>query len=99
MPWLNEEGKGYKEALEIYQNVSNLDLPPDWIHFTQMMRAAASVVANIAEEIGRFSGEPTPDAVRFSSFARGSLHEVGAFLDIGVIDGILTKSQAEKIKT
>ena len=99
MPWLNEGSKGYKEALKLYEAIVALCLPSTWVHYTQLLRAAASVVANVAEEIGRFSGEPTPDAARFFTFARGSLHEVGAFVDIAFIDGFLEESEVEDLKS
>jgi len=98
MPWLNEGAKGYKESLALYRQIKELDLPTDWIHYNQLMRSAASVVANIAEEVGRFHGRPSDDASRFSTFARGSLHEVGAFLDIAVIDGVISNKQAGSLK-
>jgi four helix bundle protein len=98
MPWLNEGAKGYKESLALYRRIIELSLPPGWIHYGQLLRATASVVANIAEEIGRFYGRPSDDAVRFSTFARGSLHEVGAFLDIAVIDGLVSDEQADSLK-
>jgi four helix bundle protein len=98
MPWLNDGAKGYKESLSLYRRIKELGLSPEWVHCDQLMRAAASVIANIAEEIGRFYGRPTNDAVRFSTFARGSLHEVGAFLDIAVIDGLISSKQADSIK-
>lgn len=98
MPWLNDGVLGYTDSLNLYRKIKELGLSPDWIHYAQVMRAAASVVANIAEETGRFRGKPTDDATRFFTFARGSLHEVGAFLDIATIDGLISGEQAELLK-
>jgi len=89
---LNEQQYGYVEALDIYKEVFELNLS-GWIHQDQLLRCAASVVANLAEAKGRFRGKPTADTTRFLSIARGSLHEVGAFMDIALLEGRLSEEK------
>ena len=94
---LNIRTKSYNKAIEIYKKVKALCISANWPHHLQMIRAAASIVANIAEGEGRFRGQPTPDAARFASIARGSVHELAAWLQIAVIDGEITEQQYAEI--
>ena len=90
---LGHEVYGYKEALDIYQQVRDLGISEEWVHYDQMIRATASIVANLAEGAGRFRGRPTPDTARFIAIARGSLYELNAWLQIAIIDGQISESQ------
>lgn len=93
---LNEREWGYNQALELYAEIRELDIgdrSTTWDHYEQLIRAAASVAVNIAEGAGRFRGQPSRDIQRFKSFARGSVHEVAAWLEIALIDGRITEAQ------
>jgi four helix bundle protein len=64
-------------ADEIRANVKDWDSLDGWSSGIQLMRAADSVAANIAEATGRWSRK---DQARFYLIARGSLHEVQQWL-------------------
>jgi four helix bundle protein len=51
----------------------------------QLDRASVSIVLNVAEGAGRFSG---PDKARFYAMARGSATECGAIVDLVLARGL-----------
>ena len=68
----------YKLAVAFYHSVGIIKLPG---HLKdQLVRAAASVVLNLAEGNGRMSPK---DKTRFFKIAFGSLRECQAVLDLG----------------
>jgi four helix bundle protein len=64
-------------ADEIRAEVKSWDRLDGWSAGLQLIRAADSVAANIAEGTGRWSAR---DQARFYLIARGSLHEVQQWL-------------------
>jgi four helix bundle protein len=90
---LLEQFDVYRRSLELARLVRAIDVRADLR--SQMVRAAESVVLNLAEGVGRSGG----DRLRSFQTARGSLFEVAAALDLaGVALGprpILTAAQAE----
>ena len=78
----------YQLARDFYQNVSLLDWPS---HLRdQALRAASSVVLNIAEGAGLPSNR---QKLRHYGIALGSLREVQAALDISGLSGITEACQ------
>ena len=70
----------YQKALKFLELIESLGtLPGESDLRNQLNRAAASILLNIAEGASRQS---PPDKRRFYLFARGSLGEVSAALDI-----------------
>ena len=70
----------YQKALKFLELIESLGtLPGESDLRNQLNRAAASILLNIAEGASRQS---PPDKRRFYLFARGSLGEVAAALDI-----------------
>jgi four helix bundle protein len=60
----------------------------------QLVRAADSIGANIADGYGRFSFR---EKVRFCYYARGSLMETKYFLKRAEVRGMITTTQLDKI--
>src|SRR3989440_2934106 len=94
------------ETLEIYQLSENLadliwDMANGWDHFArdtvgkQIVRAADSIGANIAEGSGRGS---TQDNRRFMRMARGSLYETQHWLRRAFRRKLLTSRHVEDLK-
>ncbi len=94
------------EKLEVYQLSERLadaiwDIVIDWDYFAkdtvgkQLVRAADSIGANIAEGTGRYSFKENR---RFVRFARGSLHEVKHWLRRAYRRGLLSKEQVGQLK-
>ena len=94
------------ENLEIYQLAEQLadivwDAVAGWDFFAkdtvakQLVRAADSVGANLAEGTGRSTYK---DNLRFIGYARGSLYEVKHFLRRAHVRNLLTEEQTEQIK-
>jgi len=70
----------YQKAYQLLEHIESLgSLPGESDLRNQLNRAAASILLNIAEGASRQS---PPDKRRFYLFARGSLGEVAAALDI-----------------
>ncbi len=70
----------YREALALLEMIESLgSIPGEADLRDQLKRASASIVLNIAEGASRHS---PPDKRRFYLFARGSVGEVGAALDV-----------------
>lgn len=70
----------YKLAVKLYREVSTLPMPR---HLKdQLLRAASSVVLNLAEGDGKRTSK---DRRRFFEIAWGSLQEVTAILDLAQI--------------
>ncbi len=89
----------YQKALDLYKEIMNLHIPDTWVHYSQLMRAAASVVANIAEGYGRYEARYTDRSQRnFLAIANGSLWELIAWLDIALIDNITSRTQIEALR-
>jgi len=94
------------ENLEVYQLSEKLadviwDVVAGWGFFArdtvakQLVRAADSVGANLAEGTGRSTYK---DNLRFTSYARGSLYEVKHFLRRAQKRDLLTRDQTEEIR-
>jgi len=94
------------ENLEVYQLAEKLadeiwQIVSDWDHFAkntvgkQMVDAADSICANIAEGCGRFNYK---DNSRFIKIARGSLYETKNWLRRAYKRKLLTDAQIEKVK-
>ncbi len=94
------------ENLEVYQLSEQLadvvwDAVAGWDFFAkdtiakQLVRAAGSVGANIAEGTGRSTYR---DNLRFIGYARGSLYEVKHFLRRAHRQHLLSKVQTEQIR-
>ncbi|MDD5288695.1 MAG: four helix bundle protein [Dehalococcoidales bacterium] len=94
-----EEIIPYQKALELYRKVVKLCIPSTWVHYSQIMRAAASIVANIAEGYGRYQARCTDKSQRnFLVIANGSLWEFISWLDIALIDDIISDSKLRELK-
>jgi four helix bundle protein len=63
-----------------------------WSIGVQLVRAAGSIGANIAEAEGRW--HPS-DRVRFLLYARGSLHETEHWLEVAAETGLLQRASYE----
>ena len=94
------------ETLEVYQLSEELadtiwDIVADWSRLAQdtvgkqIIRAADSIGANIAEGTGRGS---FPDNRRFVRMARGSLNETKHWLRRAYRRRLLAQAQVEKLK-
>jgi four helix bundle protein len=94
------------ENLEVYQLAEKLadliwDIVLSWDHFAkatigeQMVDAADSICANIAEGCGRFNYR---DNSRFIKIARGSLYETKNWLRRAYKRNLLIDKQVEEIK-
>ena len=94
-----EEIISYQKALELYRKIVKLCIPPTWVHYSQIMRAAASIVANIAEGYGRYQARCTDKSQRnFLVIANGSLWEFISWLDIALIDDIISDSKLRELR-
>ena len=90
-------GKLYVDSLEVYKSlVKILSSSGDWIHWSQCMSAAGSIAANIAEGNGkqRVGGKYYQT---FLLHSRGSAYEVVAWLQMGVVDGVVSDCDASTI--
>lgn len=94
------------EELEVYKLSENLAnevwfIVKQWDQFTkntigkQIVRAADSVCANIAEGRGRYNFQENR---RFVKIARGSLYETISFLRLAYVRRLLTTEQQDKLK-
>ena len=94
------------ENLEVYQLAEKLaneiwPIVKGWDHFAketigkQMVRAADSVCANIAEGRGRYNYQ---DNKRFVRIARGSLYETINWLRLAHNRHLLTTEQVDRLK-
>ena len=94
------------ENLEVYQLAEKLadlvwEIVSEWEYFPkstvgkQMVDAADSICANIAEGCGRFNYQ---DNSRFIKIARGSLYETKNWLRRAYKRKLLTDAQIEKVK-
>jgi four helix bundle protein len=94
-----EKLRVYKLSEELTDQIWNLVVP--WNQFArdrlgkQLVRAADSIGANIAEGVGRGSFQ---DNRRFVRTARGSLNEVKHWLRRAYRRDLLSKEQVQKIK-
>ena len=82
----------YDLAVAFYRLVSPLKLQRHLKE--QLVRAASSVVLNLAEGAGRTT---KADQARFFSIAMGSLRECQAILDLAVITDITVVECADKL--
>ncbi len=94
------------EDLEVYQLAEKLAneiwyIVKEWDCFTkntmgkQIVRAADSVCANIAEGRGRYNFQ---DNRRFVKIARGSLYETISWLRLAYVRQLLTSEQVSRFK-
>jgi len=94
------------EDLEVYQLAEKLAneiwyIVKEWECFTkntmgkQIVRAADSVCANIAEGRGRYNFQ---DNRRFVKIARGSLYETISWLRLAYVRQLLTSEQVSRFK-
>jgi four helix bundle protein len=94
------------EDLEVYQLAEKLAneiwyIVKEWDCFTkdtmgkQIVRAADSVCANIAEGRGRYNFQ---DNRRFVKIARGSLYETISWLRLAYVRQLLTREQVNSFK-
>lgn len=94
------------ENLEVYQLAEKLadliwEIVIKWDHFSkssigmQMVNAADSISANIAEGSGRFNYR---DNARFIRIARGSLYETKNWLRRAYTRKLLTDAEVQKLK-
>ena len=94
------------KKLEVYKLAEGLadlvwDIVKPWDHFArdtigkQLVRAADSVGANIAEGCGRGTFQ---DNKRFVLIARGSLNEVQFWLRRAYLRKLLTEEQVQQLK-
>ena len=94
------------ENLRVYQLSEKLadlihEIAAEWDYFnkstvgTQIVRAADSVGANIAEGTGRYGIQ---DNKRFGYISRGSLNETKHWLRRAYKRGLLTSEQVESLK-
>ena len=94
-----ERLQGYQLAEAVADRVWGLVVP--WDRFAkdtvgkQLVRAADSIGANIAEGTGR---GPTRDNQRFVKIARGSLYETKHWLRRATHRGLLIPDQAEPLR-
>ncbi|WP_414585366.1 four helix bundle protein [Scytonema sp. PCC 10023] len=94
------------EELEVYKLAEKLaneiwHIVKEWDYFVkdtigkQIVRAADSVCANIAEGRGRYNDQ---DNRRFVKIARGSLYETISWLRLAYARQLLTNEQVSKFK-
>ncbi len=94
------------ENLEVYKLAEKLaneiwSIVQEWDYFTkdtmgkQIVRAADSVCANIAEGRGRYNFQ---DNRRFVKVARGSLYETISWLRLAYARQLLTSEQVSRFK-
>lgn len=89
-------GELYTEALSLYRDTITAVTIREWQHYGQCIRAAGSVVANIAEANGRIK----KDIKYYQNFmlhSRGSAFEVLAWLQMGDVEGLVSKNDMESI--
>ena len=85
--------KGMELAEEAYKLVKLMPRAEEYRLASQLLRAAASVPANIAEGNSRGTRR---DYANFISIARGSVAEVDTFLQLAVRCTLLNAQQAER---
>lgn len=88
-------GKMYLDAVGIYRDVSRV-FPPqgnNWTQFGQFFRALGSIVANVAEANGK-SKDGAKYYQNLMLHARGSTYEAVAWLELAVIDGLVSEVDA-----
>ena len=94
------------EDLEVYQLAEKLaneiwQIVKEWDYFTkdtvgkQIVRAADSVCANLAEGRGRYNDQ---DNRRFVKISRGSLYETISWLRLAYARQLLTTEQVNRFK-
>jgi four helix bundle protein len=82
-------------ANDLYEVVSAWERLPLWAVGLQMVRAADSVAANIAEADGRFTWA---DRRRFLLIARGSLHETEHWMLQAEKRRLLPEGSSERVE-
>jgi len=96
---------GYEE-LEVYQKAillseQNWEIVREWPYFhkdtigKQIVRAADSIPANIAEGYGRYTFK---ERIRFCHFARGSLFEYETHLRLATSRGLVDEERHSELK-
>lgn len=94
----HEKLKAYQAALRFYAWCEAVleRVPKTFAVRDQLERARTSIVLNIAEGNGKFTG---PDRCRFLDIARGSALECAACLDLLQLRGVLKPEEAASGKT
>lgn len=88
-------GKIYLSAVDIYRDASRAfpSQSGNWTQFGQCFRALGSIVANIAEANGK-SKDGAKYYQNLMLHARGSAYEAVAWLELAVVDGLLSEVDA-----
>lgn len=86
-------GKLYADALGLYRDIMAVLPSQEWVHWSQCVNAAGSMVANIAEANGR-DRAGVKYYQNFLLHSRGSSYEVLSWLHVGCIDGVIKSNDA-----
>ncbi len=88
----------YKKALlfvkEIFEVTKNFPQDLRFSLTSQIIRAAISICANIAEGSGRLSKN---ESKNFYNIAKGSIYEVVSLLDIALMQNYITKDKYDRL--
>ncbi|MFA5925520.1 MAG: four helix bundle protein [Parcubacteria group bacterium] len=88
----------YKKALVFNGEIFKISekFPPHlkFSLISQIIRAAISVIANIAEASGRISNK---ESRNLFNIAKGSLYEVVSLLDLALMQGYISKEDYNKL--
>ena len=88
----------YDDALALYKELFEvLGSKRGWLHYDQTFHAASSIVANIAEGEGTERGKQARSAYRWS-IARGELFETLAWIDIALIENMVSLEEVQELK-
>jgi four helix bundle protein len=85
--------KSLSLAKDIYQRTNEGAFAKDWGLRDQIRRASVSILSNIAEGFGRYSG---PEFKKYLAIANGSSYEVRAQCHLARELGYLSKDEADR---